>query len=339
GEHGKGGNVEMIHVPKGRRLRWVYPLKGEPEYQIHPSPPLHLECRAQETLEKDVDVTLHEFVPAPPQTPADNSNASAKGKTTGGTSESGDIICDFEYKLQFVSAAAADTHHTTKYHHPQQHHHHPQHHSHHHAHHHHHHPHPHHHDHPTHHDEPSPKGATPPPDESVTKSIRLTLKSVHTDTTSPPITDPKLKFKIHFAPKRAFQAPSYLAHLVVLYKPQGAIWRYPIRVGALAPVVDDVIVVEAGGGGKDGVQPGYVSFTLRNPEAGELPFKAYFLKDSPAELGVMPMSGVLVPGAPKDGGSGNTFIVSYKPTEGPKEVAGILMIEVSTWFRFLRLAF
>ncbi|KAJ3410473.1 Cilia- and flagella-associated protein 47 [Chytridiales sp. JEL 0842] len=132
-----------------------------------------------------------------------------------------------------------------------------------------------------------------------------------------------LQFAVSFKPLRPIDLQ---VHLLVTQTTTGGRWRFPLRLHALPPLVDDVITIE---GLINKVSA--VAFRLKNPSNEERKFSAFFTRDSPSELAVSPASGVMKPNTAD--GEGTEFVVAYRASNYGKSVVGTLIIEADdmTW--------
>ncbi|KAI9205277.1 uncharacterized protein BJ171DRAFT_615867 [Polychytrium aggregatum] len=127
-----------------------------------------------------------------------------------------------------------------------------------------------------------------------------------------------LRFNVTYSPIRPIET---LLSLVITQNSTGSRWKYPLRLIARPPAIDDVIVVE---GAINKVST--VNFVLKNMSALPRQFRAYFTHESPIEFQVSPSTGSLVPERDRRE-SDNMFVIGYKPIAYGKTLIGTLMIE------------
>ncbi|KAJ3174886.1 Cilia- and flagella-associated protein 47, partial [Irineochytrium annulatum] len=108
--------------------------------------------------------------------------------------------------------------------------------------------------------------------------------------------------------------------ILVTQTSTGARWKFPARLVAHLPLIDDVIVIEGAINKTNGV-----SFELKNTSERDRHFKAFFTKESPGEFDVKPSHGVLVPDSRRTDGC-NRFVVSYRASSYGKNLVGTLVI-------------
>ncbi|KAJ3219077.1 Cilia- and flagella-associated protein 47 [Dinochytrium kinnereticum] len=127
-----------------------------------------------------------------------------------------------------------------------------------------------------------------------------------------------LLFKVTFSPVR----PSdQLTTLTITHHATGARYKFPLRLIAHPPLIDDTIVIEGAINKTMGV-----SFVLKNAASHKRSFKAFFSRDTPGEFSVHPTHGVLVPESERGEGE-NVFVVTYRAVSYGKNVFGTLLIE------------
>ncbi|XP_048577373.1 cilia- and flagella-associated protein 47-like isoform X2 [Nematostella vectensis] len=126
-----------------------------------------------------------------------------------------------------------------------------------------------------------------------------------------------LLFNFVFAPFKPF---SHRAQLVVSAV-TGGVWRFPIRVLATEPEVDDVIRIEAAGLNKEAL----VGFRLTSQTRHILPYEAYFVAGSDPEFSVYPPTGELQP----YNSEGTLIKLGYRPTLYGKTHKAKLVVQTS----------
>lgn len=124
-----------------------------------------------------------------------------------------------------------------------------------------------------------------------------------------------IKLQVVFEPLR----PAKVDAILVIQKTSGGRWRFPLRVVATEPEVDDVIKMEAMINNTS-----TVSFSITNQFEAFAKFKAFFTPDSAPEFSVHPKRGVLEPLGSKEG---TNFLVNFSPLEYGKPVVGFLVIQ------------
>jgi hypothetical protein len=117
-------------------------------------------------------------------------------------------------------------------------------------------------------------------------------------------------------------------HLLVTQTTTGGRWRFPLRLHALPPLVDDVITIE---GAINKVSA--VAFKLRNSSNQDRHFRAFFTKDSSTEFAVAPTSGILKSNEIEP--EGTEFVIAYRASNYGKFITGTLIIEVCYKTSFL----
>ncbi|KAJ3053490.1 Cilia- and flagella-associated protein 47 [Rhizophlyctis rosea] len=110
-------------------------------------------------------------------------------------------------------------------------------------------------------------------------------------------------------------------HLHIRYTPTHALWRFPLRLIAHPPSLDDQITIEGAIG-----RLSSVTFDLRNDSSQPREFKAYFSSGPEGQFEVYPQKGVLVPEEEKKEGD-NRFVVGYRAGMYGRVVIGVLVVE------------
>lgn len=152
----------------------------------------------------------------------------------------------------------------------------------------------------------------PENDKFLKSALSLTLaQSTLVDGSKP------LQVQAIFEPLKpcAFEA------FLVVNKASGGRWKFPLRVEATAPQVDDVIMIEASINTTSSI-----AFTMTNQFERPDDFTAYLSPESPVEFKVYPKKGVLEPlGSENE----TRFLISFTPKEYGKMLVGKLVIETA----------
>jgi len=131
--------------------------------------------------------------------------------------------------------------------------------------------------------------------------------------TMDPFEEP-LRFQLSFQPLRPIRSRCY----IVVDKPSGGRWEFPLQVEATEPDVDDIIQMES-----LLHQTSSVTFKLHNQFSVPAKFEAGFTPESPFEFSVHPKEGFLAP----PGEQGTQFVVSFTPKEYGKHLVGKLIVQ------------
>ncbi|XP_069495471.1 cilia- and flagella-associated protein 47 [Ambystoma mexicanum] len=126
-----------------------------------------------------------------------------------------------------------------------------------------------------------------------------------------------LIFNIIFSPSK----PMKHTVTLVVQCVTGGIWKFPIKLIATEPNVDDVINIEAIGLNKESI----VGFRLTSQSRYPEPFTAYFLPGSDKAFAVLPQTGELLP----LGTAGTLITVGFTPAMYSKRHTATLMIQTA----------
>lgn len=126
-----------------------------------------------------------------------------------------------------------------------------------------------------------------------------------------------LVFNFVFSPFKPFSHKTQL----MISAASGGVWRFPLRVLATEPEVDDTITIDSVGLNKESV----VGFRMTSQMRHTLPFEAFFAPNSDPEFTVAPTSGELTPA----GTEGTLIKVSYKPQIYGKTHMAKLVVQTS----------
>lgn len=126
-----------------------------------------------------------------------------------------------------------------------------------------------------------------------------------------------LVFNFVFSPFKPFSHKTQL----VISATSGGVWRFPLKLLATEPEVDDIITIESVGLNKDSV----VGFRMTSQMRQPLPFEAFFAPSSDEEFTVTPSSGELSPA----GTEGTLIKVAYKPQIYGKTHKAKLVVQTS----------
>jgi hypothetical protein len=110
--------------------------------------------------------------------------------------------------------------------------------------------------------------------------------------------------------------------LITRQKATGARWSLPIEFISTLPTIDDIINIEG-----NLQKSSSISFSLKNKESKNLPFRAYFTKDSASDFTVSPAEGILKVESETEEHD-NKFVVTFQPSSYGKSYNGLLIIEV-----------
>jgi len=128
-----------------------------------------------------------------------------------------------------------------------------------------------------------------------------------------PFNEP-MRFQLSFHPLRPIRSRCF----IVVNKPSGGRWEFPLQVEATEPDVDDVIQLES-----LLHQTSSVTFKLHNQFPVPAKFEAGFTPESPFEFSVHPKEGILSP----PGEQGTQFVISFTPKEYGKHLVGKLVVQ------------
>lgn len=126
-----------------------------------------------------------------------------------------------------------------------------------------------------------------------------------------------LVFNFVFSPFKPFSHKTQL----MISAASGGVWRFPLRVLATEPEVDDTITIDSVGLNKESI----VGFRMTSQMRHTLPFEAFFAPNSDPEFTVAPTSGELTPA----GTEGTLIKVSYKPQIYGKTHMAKLVVQTS----------
>lgn len=126
-----------------------------------------------------------------------------------------------------------------------------------------------------------------------------------------------LVFNFVFSPFKPFSHKTQL----MISAASGGVWRFPVRVLATEPEVDDTITIESVGLNKESV----VGFRMTSQMRHTLAFEAFFAPNSDLEFTVTPTSGELAPA----GSDGTLIRVAYKPQIYGKTHKAKLVVQTS----------
>ncbi|KAJ3321010.1 Cilia- and flagella-associated protein 47 [Boothiomyces sp. JEL0866] len=119
-------------------------------------------------------------------------------------------------------------------------------------------------------------------------------------------------------------------HLEVVFThlEHGGKWKYPVRLSASPPTVDDTIIIQ-GIIGKSST----IAFALKNPYKKQLKYSASFYRSASSEISIASNEGILIPESEQKEGD-NLILLSYKPIVQGKSCVALLLIETDEFSLF-----
>ncbi|KAJ3253631.1 Cilia- and flagella-associated protein 47 [Boothiomyces macroporosus] len=134
-----------------------------------------------------------------------------------------------------------------------------------------------------------------------------------------------LKILNEFTP---FKPLEMYLEVVFTHLLNGCVWKYPVRLSASPPPIDDTIIIQ-GVVGKTNT----IAFALKNPYTKQLKYTASFYRSANGEISIGSTEGVLVPDCEQKEGD-NLILLSYRPTVQGKSCMAMLLIETDEFSLF-----